>query len=143
MAQSNARVTGTVKFFNASKGFGFIIPNDLPVDEEPVDIFVHHSAIFNNGGFRSLGEGEIVEFDTIHGAKGIQATNVTGPGGMPVKGGPHRTYSSASTSASSTSSSFHSSGGQTRSSNGYPSRSSQSSGNFRGYMNRYMDGKCA
>ena len=62
--------TGTVKWFNAEKGFGFIAPND-----GGPDVFVHYSAI-DAAGFRSLEEGQRVEFEVGQGAKGPQATNV-------------------------------------------------------------------
>ncbi|KAG4094275.1 CSD-domain-containing protein [Neocallimastix lanati (nom. inval.)] len=84
---SGNRRTGKCKFFDCQKGFGFIIP-DEPVDGNNVEIFVHHTSICNNGGFRSLAEGESVEFDLIQGSKGLQASNVTGPNGGPVKGDP-------------------------------------------------------
>jgi CspA family cold shock protein len=61
---------GTVKWFNAEKGFGFITP-----DEGGVDLFVHHSAI-QTQGFRSLDEAQRVSFDVAQGQKGPQATNV-------------------------------------------------------------------
>ncbi|KAJ3054426.1 Calcium-regulated heat stable protein 1 [Rhizophlyctis rosea] len=77
------RKVGTVKFFNSQKGYGFIIPN-----EGDVEVFVHHTAILNNGGFRSLMEGEVVEFDVVKGPKGMQAANVSGPHGRSVKGDP-------------------------------------------------------
>ena len=66
-----ARVTGTVKWFNDAKGFGFITP-----ENGEKDCFVHHSAI-RMDGFRSLSEGERVEFDIVQGAKGPAAENVT------------------------------------------------------------------
>jgi cold shock protein len=63
------RVTGTVKWFNASKGYGFIERQDGP------DVFVHFSAI-QGEGFRSLQEGQRVEFTIENGPKGLQAANV-------------------------------------------------------------------
>ncbi|ORX76408.1 CSD-domain-containing protein [Anaeromyces robustus] len=81
------RRTGKCKFFDCQKGFGFIIP-DEPIEGNTAEIFVHHTSICNNGGFRSLAEGESVEFDLIQGSKGLQASNVTGPNGAPVKGDP-------------------------------------------------------
>ena len=64
------RVQGTVKWFNDAKGYGFIERQDGP------DVFVHYSAIQGNG-FRSLSEGQTVEFDVVDGPKGKQAANVT------------------------------------------------------------------
>jgi CspA family cold shock protein len=61
---------GTVKWFNADKGFGFIAP-----DDGSADVFVHHSAILTNG-YRSLEENQRVEFATTRGPKGLQAEQV-------------------------------------------------------------------
>jgi len=61
--------TGTVKWFNAEKGFGFI-----SVQGED-DVFVHFSAI-NSDGYKTLEEGQEVEFEVVNGAKGPQASNV-------------------------------------------------------------------
>jgi cold shock CspA family protein len=88
MSSPSNRKTGHVKFFNSQKGFGFIIPNEPIEGEAQAEIFVHHTSIYNNGGFRSLAEGEEVEFDLVQGPKGLQATSVTGPNGGPVKGDP-------------------------------------------------------
>ena len=63
---------GTVKWFNAEKGFGFIAP-----DDGSADVFVHFSAIQSNG-YKSLDENQRVEFDVTAGQKGPQAENVRG-----------------------------------------------------------------
>jgi CspA family cold shock protein len=63
---------GTVKWFNDQKGFGFITP-----DDGSADLFVHFSAITGDG-FKSLAEGQAVEYDEGQGQKGPQATNVVG-----------------------------------------------------------------
>jgi cold shock protein len=65
------RTKGTVKWFNDTKGFGFITP-----EGGSKDCFVHHSAIQGNG-FKSLAEGESVEFEIVQDAKGPRASNVT------------------------------------------------------------------
>ena len=65
------RSTGTVKWFNDDKGFGFITP-----ENGSKDLFVHHSAI-QGSGFKSLAEGDKVEFDAVQGLKGPAAENVT------------------------------------------------------------------
>jgi cold shock protein len=65
------RTTGTVKWFNDTKGFGFITPED-----GGKDCFVHHTAI-QGSGFKSLAEGDRVEFDVVVEAKGPKAANVT------------------------------------------------------------------
>ena len=62
--------TGTVKWFNDAKGYGFITP-----DEGGKDLFVHHSAIAGDG-FKSLAEGAKVEFESVAGAKGPEAKGV-------------------------------------------------------------------
>lgn len=62
--------TGTVKWFNAEKGFGFI-----KLDDGSTDIFVHYSAI-ETDGFKTLEEGKAVEFNIVQGQKGPQAENV-------------------------------------------------------------------
>ena len=63
--------TGTVKWFNDTKGYGFITP-----DDNSKDLFVHHSGIAGDG-FKSLAEGAKVQFEARAGTKGPEATNVT------------------------------------------------------------------
>jgi CspA family cold shock protein len=65
-----SQATGHVKWFNDAKGYGFIARADGP------DVFVHYSAI-QGDGFRSLSEGQQVQFEITEGPKGLQATNVT------------------------------------------------------------------
>jgi cold shock protein len=67
--QGDMRSTGTVKWFNDAKGFGFI------TQESGEDVFVHFSAVVAQG-FKSLAEGDQVEFEVTRGPKGLQATNV-------------------------------------------------------------------
>ena len=62
---------GTVKWFDATKGFGFITPED-----GSKDVFAHHSGI-NGDGYKSLAENQEVTFDVVQGDKGLQATNIT------------------------------------------------------------------
>lgn len=82
---SGDRQTGTVKWFNATKGYGFITP-----EAGGEDLFVHQSNI-NAQGFRSLREGEPVEFDVEAGTDGrCKAINVTGPSGQAPQGAPPR-----------------------------------------------------
>lgn len=71
MAKAGGRITGVVKWFNDSKGFGFITPSD-----GSKDCFVHYSAI-QGSGFKSLSEGSKVEFEVVQGDKGPAAQNVT------------------------------------------------------------------
>lgn len=66
-----SREQGTVKWFNAAKGYGFI------QRQSGEDVFVHFSAI-QADGYKSLNEGQAVEFDVVSGPKGLQAANVTG-----------------------------------------------------------------
>lgn len=64
------RINGTVKWFNSGKGYGFLSR------ENDSDVFVHYSAIKNNGGYASLEEGQRVEFSVEQGTKGPQAVDV-------------------------------------------------------------------
>ena len=63
-------VKGTVKWFSATKGYGFLST------EEGQDVFVHYTALPDNGEFRTLDEGQAVEFEIVEGEKGPQAANV-------------------------------------------------------------------
>ncbi|KAI7903936.1 cold-shock' DNA-binding domain-containing protein [Cokeromyces recurvatus] len=90
ISNNGHRHKGHVKFFNSIKGFGFIIPDSNKDNDSIEEVFVHHTAIFNNGGFKNLAEGEEVEYDLVLGPKGMQAANVTGPDGVSVKGDPNR-----------------------------------------------------
>ena len=62
--------SGSVKWFNDAKGYGFISP-----DDKGADLFVHHTAIVMDG-FRTLKQGQRVEFEAVQGPKGMQANNV-------------------------------------------------------------------
>ncbi|KAL1511990.1 hypothetical protein AB1Y20_005265 [Prymnesium parvum] len=75
-----AKATGTVKWFNSQKGFGFITPAN-----GTDDLFVHQTAI-KSAGFRSLAEGEEVEYEVANVDGKLKAVNVSGLGGAPVKG---------------------------------------------------------
>jgi cold shock protein len=70
LLKESIMATGTVKWFNAEKGFGFIAP-----DDGSADVFAHYSAI-NSSGYRSLEENQRVEFEVNQGPKGPQAANV-------------------------------------------------------------------
>ena len=69
--KKDTMATGTVKWFNADKGYGFIAP-----DDGSADVFAHFSAI-NSTGFRSLNEGDKVSYEVQQGPKGLQAANIT------------------------------------------------------------------
>ena len=82
-----SRVTGTVKWFNAKSGYGFIIRDDTKED-----LFVHQTVIAKSNpgkAVRSVGDGERVEFDVVAGERGAVASNVSAPGGSRVKGLPY------------------------------------------------------
>jgi CspA family cold shock protein len=68
--KENSMATGTVKWFNSEKGFGFIAP-----DDGSADVFAHYSAIASSG-YRSLDENQKVQFDVTQGPKGPQAENI-------------------------------------------------------------------
>ncbi|SJN17847.1 Cold shock protein CspA [Mycetocola reblochoni REB411] len=70
LTKEKSMATGTVKWFNAEKGFGFIAP-----DDGTPDVFAHYSAIASSG-YRSLDENQKVEFEITQGPKGLQAENI-------------------------------------------------------------------
>jgi cold shock CspA family protein len=81
---SGGKASGTVKWFDSTKGFGFLVP-----DDGSPDVFVHQTAIYKDG-FRSLAEGEAVEYQITTKDNGrIQAIDVTGPDGAYVMGAPN------------------------------------------------------
>ncbi len=69
--------TGTVKWFNNAKGYGFILP-----DTEAVDLFAHYSSI-EMDGYKTLKAGQVVSFDIAEGDKGLHATNIRPPDTLP------------------------------------------------------------
>jgi cold shock protein len=70
------RVRGTCRWFNPTKGYGFIIQDGSnPKSKNSQDVFVHYSAL-DGDGYKSLNEGDIVEFEIIKGEKGLSASNV-------------------------------------------------------------------
>jgi len=80
-----AKATGTCKWWNNQKGYGFITP-----DDGSAEVFVHQSAI-HSSGFRSLAEGEELEYDVEQGHDGrLKASNVTGPKGQHCQGTPQQ-----------------------------------------------------
>ncbi|KAL8575342.1 hypothetical protein ACOMHN_048635 [Nucella lapillus] len=81
------RRRGITKWYNVLKGWGFITP-----DDRNPDVFVHQSQIIKDG-FRSLGDHEVVEFDTIRSSKGLEARSVTAIGGGDVRGSDRRPMS--------------------------------------------------
>lgn len=74
--------TGTVKWFNNAKGYGFILP-----DQGGEDLFVHYTSIVMEG-YKTLKAGQIVTFDIVKGGKGLHATNIQGPEGSGQEVGP-------------------------------------------------------
>jgi len=76
VSQTTHRSTGTVKWFNDAKGFGFLQSEDCTgANAAPLDIFAHYSAIMSDG-FKTLKEGQAVSFELVTGPKGPQAFNI-------------------------------------------------------------------
>jgi CspA family cold shock protein len=71
VSQTTGKTVGVVRFFNAQKGWGFI------QSQAGDDVFVHHTGIIGQEGYRSLNDGDEVSFDIVPGTKGPQAENVT------------------------------------------------------------------
>lgn len=69
------KVRGRTKWFNSQKGYGFIVPEKTEELKNPKDVFVHHTAI-QEEGYKTLHEGDIVEFILVKGDKGLQANEV-------------------------------------------------------------------
>eukprot|EP00951_Prasinocladus_malaysianus_P024115 scaffold207339_cov44-Prasinocladus_malaysianus.AAC.1 len=95
MSEGATKQRGTVKWFNSTKGFGFITPEGGDAESGSDDLFVHQSSIHSEG-FRSLAEGEVVEFNVETGEDGrTKAIDVTGPDGSHVQASRHRQYAHA------------------------------------------------
>uniref|UniRef100_A0A915EBR4 CSD domain-containing protein n=1 Tax=Ditylenchus dipsaci TaxID=166011 RepID=A0A915EBR4_9BILA len=77
--------TGVCKWFNVSKGFGFVLPDHEQAKEHEDDVFLHQSAL-QMPGFRSLGEGEAIQFTVKIGKRGLEADEVTGIDGADIQG---------------------------------------------------------
>ncbi|CAO3622513.1 unnamed protein product [Mucor hiemalis] len=106
---TSSRRTGRVKFFNLSKGYGFIIPTFTDTEPNPSkqeEVFVHHTSILsaNKGYLVGLNKGEEVEYDLCDGPKGIYALYVTGAKGLPIQFNPCHSGSCSNSTSSTTSS---------------------------------------
>ena len=77
--------TGTVKWFNNAKGYGFILP-----DQGGEDLFVHYTSIVMDG-YKTLKAGQVVSFDIVKGGKGLHATNIKAPDSAPAEDAPKAT----------------------------------------------------